>query len=76
LLGWLKSKEGISRNKAKIIGWILLILGAYLIVDKINIDYLIKDYIRICVVSLLLIGGGIKLIIGSKVSEKNEIEGE
>ncbi|MGE5329559.1 MAG: hypothetical protein ACM3KR_08635 [Deltaproteobacteria bacterium] len=73
---WLKSNEGISKNKAKIIGWGMLILGVYLILDRIVINYVIEEYIRVGVVSLILIAAGIKLLIGSKIPQKNEIEGE
>lgn len=53
----------------KIVGWGLIILGLFIIIDKLilpNISFEIKSYIQTIVVAGIFIFGGIKLIISNK----------
>lgn len=79
ILGWLKDTENWLGSKANLIGWVLIILGGFLLFDKIVLPQLgheIREYLRIVIVAILLIGGGVKLIVGTKLPAKTEIEGE
>jgi len=64
------------------LGWGLIILGILVIVQKVlspalgyMLSPMVKNYIETCLVALLLIGGGIKLLTGSK-SDTNDEDGE
>jgi len=63
------------------VGWGLIILGLLVIVQKVLspiIGYMlssqVKNYMETCFVAILLIGGGIKLLMGSK--SDNDEDGE
>lgn len=64
-------------NKPKITGWALIILGCVVIFERIVFQFInwqLRNYIQTGIVALLLIAGGIKLLIGSKVELLEESE--
>jgi len=74
-------ENSIFRNKHKVIGYALVILGALLIFNRLLypliepfIDYRIRGNIQTGIVAILLMAGGVKLILGSKQSEGNKKE--
>jgi hypothetical protein len=70
-------ENSFLRNKHKIVGYALVIVGSFLILDKFvysfikpYLDERITNNIQTGVIAILLILGGIKLLIGSKDLEK------
>ena len=68
-------------NHSKWTGWGLIILGCFTIFERIIsplINYQIRNCIQTGIVALILIGGGIKLLMGSKEieveAEREEVE--
>lgn len=83
IFNWLKGNESWLTNRAKIVGWALVILGGYLLFDRLILPqlgtvvaHIVREYSRIVIISGLLIGVGIKLITGNKAIIDSKIEGE
>lgn len=78
---WLKRDMNFTTDKTKYIGYGLIIVGAYLLIDKAIIpqfedifSYRVRSLLRTGFVSLLLIAGGVKLLLMSKNSvTKNDV---
>lgn len=71
---WFSTEGSWIRNKAKFIGYTLIILGIILLFERIMvpeleklINWKIREYIQTGIVALLFIAGGVKLISGHKV---------
>lgn len=69
------------KNHQKWIGIGLIVLGFYYIsveifipmfAPYIHVDYMIQRYIQMAIVCILLIGGGIKLLVGKRQKEEEE----
>ncbi|ADY56338.1 hypothetical protein Sgly_2045 [Syntrophobotulus glycolicus DSM 8271] len=72
----------MADNWAKVAGIVLIALGGIMIFDKIVMPQIglwlseqIKEYLRTGIIALLFIGGGIKLLMGSKVKAAPNITG-
>ena len=75
--------EGLNNHRG-LIGTALLLLGVYYLGSQFiipvlerqfpeyRIDYRLRTYIQTFIVSVLLIGGGLKLAFGNKKIKKNE----
>ncbi|WP_106767914.1 hypothetical protein [Paenibacillus faecalis] len=71
-------------NQQRWLGLGLLMLGLYFVFSSVVLPYLesmfpdleisyqIRNFLKTAIVSLLLIGGGIKLMVGSKKEKRNE----
>jgi hypothetical protein len=69
-------QKSFLRNKHKVIGYVLLTVGLYLILSRFvyafikpYLDSRITDNIQTGIVAILLIIGGIKFLLGGKTSE-------
>lgn len=71
LLSWLKGEGTLIRNKGKLIGYTLIVIGGFLICERVvfpglNLNWQFREYFKTAIVTLLMIAGGIKLVAGSR----------
>ncbi|HHV71828.1 MAG TPA: hypothetical protein GXX38_04350 [Clostridia bacterium] len=63
--------------KPKWVGWGLILLGCFVIFDRIVsplINWQVRNYMQTGIVSLILIGAGIRLLRGEKIKPEEEVE--
>ncbi|MCX7745805.1 MAG: hypothetical protein N2645_02795 [Clostridia bacterium] len=79
---WFTGKTPFIRNTGKFIAYALIIIGCYLLFERIVLPELerfiegkVRSYIQTAIVAFLFIAGGIKLLAGSKI-ESNDKEGD
>ena len=82
LVSWFKGKGVWIKEPAKTMGYLLLLLGCFLLFEKIAlpeieklISWDIRNYIQTGLVALLFIAGGFKLIMGSRTGTDDNRRG-
>lgn len=73
LVTWFSLENPLLQNRGKFLGWVLLLIGIFAVVERILIpicsnviDYRVGEYAHIGIVAILFIFGGIKLLSSSK----------
>ena len=73
IVKWLKDNGPYVKNKHKILGYSLVVLGGYMILERIlfpmfdmYISWRVREFMQTGIIAFLLIAVGIKLLAGSK----------
>lgn len=80
---WFESEGTWLRDKGKFIGYTLIVIGSFMLVERIMLpelerlfEFRVREYLQTAVIALLFIAGGVKLVSGTKQTKslKNEDE--
>jgi hypothetical protein len=73
---WFGTQKPFIKNANKYIAYALIAIGCFLLFERIVlpgleriIDFQIREYFKIILLSVLFIAGGVKLLVGSKSAE-------
>lgn len=73
---WFGAEKPLIKNANKYIAYALIAIGGFLLFERIVLpglekilDFHIREYFKIILISALFIAGGVKLLIGSKSTE-------